>query len=442
MGMPKTGTTAIQNFCGDNIEFLADNNISYPIMEGNGEYFNSHYTDAGNAYHLMAGKESVEKETKRVISIVNSQKEDNIIFSTEFFWEWVSKSDHQLQIIRKLMDAGMEIHVVVYLRRQVEWVELAWMQNVKYLNECRSLRDYMYHPDMCDQYLNVGNILDRLEAVVGSEQMHVRVYERGQLDGGDAVIDFFKNVFNLDVGDVYRNEDINSSVDIRSGLIKKIINQTGYSADILRETFYTAIKNNTQYDISRYGKEKTSLLSQEEMMRYMDRYRDSNRKVAEKYFHREELFFEPYRRSGQDDGVMLEDVIFVFASAMAQLYENVLRIEQYRETVLQNYIRGGLTRLVYHVAKAEKPVYIYGCGDAGKALMSMLDGGKYLDIVGFTESADPEEPKMCMGVPVIPYDKIKSKKDYMFIIATVTETYKEEIKLKLQEDDIYDYYVL
>lgn len=443
IGMPKTGTTAIQKFCEDNREFLAAHDISYPEVETEPKHIC--LDRAGNAFKLLANNGTVEKTVKRVVGIINHQKEDNIILSTEVFWEWIAKSDYHIYVISKLRDVGIEVNVIAYLRRQVDWVEAAWLQNVKHMNLCMSLYDYMSHPDMYDSYLNIERILDKLEKVVGFGRMHVRVYEREQLDGGDVVIDFFKNIFNMDIKNVYKSiahEDVNSSIDIRTALIKKIINRTGYSSETLRQTFQKALVNSTQYNASRYGKEKASLLSQDEIFRYMELFRDSNRRVAEKYFHREKLFFESYRPSTQDVEILLGDVIYIFGSAISQLYENIQQIEQYRETSLQNHIRGKLGEIYYYATKVEKPIYIYGCGNAGKTLVSMLDREMHLDVAGFVESDDANELKTCMGYQVIPYNRIKNKNNYLFVIATVTESFKEEIRSQLQEDDIYDYYVL
>lgn len=87
-------------------------------------------------------------------------------------------------------------------------------------------------------------------------------------------------------------------------------------------------------------------------------------------------------------------------------------------------------------------VFIYGYGYAGTTLINLLHVQDDLNIFGFTVSEAFEGERKLYEYDVIPYSKIENKQDYMCIIATVNETFKEEIKTRFTVDGIHDYYSL
>jgi hypothetical protein len=95
IGLPKTGTSALQVFLASNIEALSRNNIEYPwaravvaseqrITSGNGARV------AKTAFTAQEGAEVALQQLNRVLS-----KGGSVLLSSEFFCGVASGSNHE-----------------------------------------------------------------------------------------------------------------------------------------------------------------------------------------------------------------------------------------------------------------------------------------------------------------------------------------------------------
>jgi hypothetical protein len=194
--MPKTGTSSIQEylyFC------LRDRNFFYiNFGEANGSKALSTISlDEPEKYWIHQRKGiSVAQTAKlraRYIKHLNrslqrsKQNGQTAVLSGEDCWKLGHKELQQLkQVIAR---NGFEIHLIVYLRSYLSWLESSFQQKVKW----GFLRNNPLAPDTADNdygHLDYLSILNRLADVFGETSLIIRPYRRRELTKGCVVRDF------------------------------------------------------------------------------------------------------------------------------------------------------------------------------------------------------------------------------------------------------------
>ena len=185
LGMPKTATTALQRFFFKNREVLNQRGVGYPIMPFHFE----HVPDARNAHFLVLFNENKEApEWKEGFSVLKEEAKtyDKILMSDERLWSVQRKKGFWRNVKKGFSDAGLDIKIIVYLRRQDEQVESHWNQKVKepktHMSEI--FAEYMekgMHNYMPFRY---AKALKRIAKHIGKENIIVRAFEKRQFEGG------------------------------------------------------------------------------------------------------------------------------------------------------------------------------------------------------------------------------------------------------------------
>ena len=124
----------------------------------------------------------------------------------------------------KLAEAGADMKIIVYLRRQDLLIQSYWAQQVK---ECMntSFSDYIVSKKAKYFKLDYDKRLEEMAAAVGRENIIVRVYEKQQYYGGNIISDFL-HLFDLEMTDEFKQSDhvVNASLEGACLEAKRLLN--------------------------------------------------------------------------------------------------------------------------------------------------------------------------------------------------------------------------
>lgn len=194
IGTNKTGSSALQEFFIQNKEKLYENlGIYYPQPEK--PLWNDEYKiGSGNGQWLFnCAEDSLnDKQNKKVNDLIQKVKENAYtIVSSEFLW--LLKDNRALW--KHFINKGINVKVIVYLRRQDEYLESVVNQYIK-----GNSGQVTKYPDCIDELmkakvpsvrLNYFSRLEEISSVIGRENIIVRIYDRTRFDGGSIYTDFF-----------------------------------------------------------------------------------------------------------------------------------------------------------------------------------------------------------------------------------------------------------
>lgn len=285
VGMDKTGTSAIQYFLYHNKEsLLRDASLCYPET-GLYKDFSHHpfafsvikwygYT-RDNLYQLFHALVTEVGEAENVL--LSSECLFKIPLNEEF------KALHSL-----INDHFDNVKVLVYVRRQDEWVESRHKHSVISGNEL-SL-EMLMQPQFCDykQFIDCwANIFNRNNIIV-------RAYEKQQFSGGSIFSDFI-SMFDLKLSDDYKVPPAKINVSLGNNELdfKKLCNKIGFlsdGVDTLNEILlmHSSRSGLLESENTRY------LLSPLDRVNLVNRYSDINSSIAKEYLGRKagSLFYD------------------------------------------------------------------------------------------------------------------------------------------------------
>ena len=295
IGTPKTGSSAIQFFCGNNRKLLKEKGVAYPKMpfafEGIGQYRNAHflshkvYKDDQRDY---AAQGEIYQEGMKVIQ-ESLQQADKVVLSDEHLWNETEWDEERFQMLRMQMEKmGATLKVIVYLRRQDLLVQSYWAQQVKEGLQL-SFLEYLEQRRYAYFQMHYAERLSRIEKAVGLENLIVRVYEKEQYAGDERTIlsDFMDILSINDLSDFSQDEPIrNTSL---SGIYleyKRRMNQ--YPIYRTKKNFLVVIL--TRLQEKEQGKQfydQAVWFDRESHQRFMSQFEEENSFVAVRYLHRE-----------------------------------------------------------------------------------------------------------------------------------------------------------
>ncbi len=292
IGMPKTGTTAIQNFLSDNSEALKKHGICFPDfglrysrvgLPRNGHFLvKVKMSDSGNLCEdaAYADYQSVLNRLEDL-----SHHYDQIILSDEDLW----RSKRELpefwcRLKKDLKNQGLDLCILVYLRRQDNFVQSIYRQKVKRFKTTLSFHDFLEDFDRVYP-LDYYSYMAMLSNCVGKENLMIRIYEREQYLGKEHnLFSDFLNIFSLSLEDGFeiKNQLYNlSQSDTRLELQRALSPlPKPYKNKILMEALYSFPEDGTEL-------EKTSFFKPGEQSAYLAGFSESNARLARDYLGRE-----------------------------------------------------------------------------------------------------------------------------------------------------------
>ncbi len=345
VGTSKTGSTALQTFCAENRKILETNGFYYPAFPIKYDYVGK----ARNGHFLytedMDDKESVFWDCIDTIR-ESFQTCSNVILSDEKIWR-LSHKWHK-KFFEVMQKEDYCIKLIIYLRRQDEYVASSWNQFVKKryfvqksqanINESFEDNDGTWETFLKTKeknpLLDYYKLLKKLETVYGKKNLLVRRYDRQRFPKHSICADFMQ-VLGLELTEEYCDAQANQnpSLSPNAAEIQRILNtMPDQNSD---DNFYFFNKILLSFsDLSRKNY-SCSMFSKEEAKAFLEPYQKGNRKIAKEYFGEEELFSfdeEEETKWEKDNPYMQDDLIrFVGASCMRILEENKKMRQELRQ---------------------------------------------------------------------------------------------------------------
>ena len=321
IGQQKTGSTALQNFLSDHNKQLAELNICYykPLYRyapwiGNSnadflladilsklkepndpikkEMFNKN--DSLNVFYLKkknCKEEYFEKEKNNFIEYLN--KYNTIILSEEMFFHYDYFYDNYWENISNYLSSCSKekliIDIVVYLRRQDEWLLSKWKEDIR--NEIPSPWDFNETINEYKEFgfLNYYDTLLRLEKIFKKQHLIIRNYDLNNLYEHNIIIDFFKccNIKH-NFTDIDKYKEINTGQTIRSAYGLVTINKNLIKANVDRGKLYNA--TNIIYSLANKNNRKALTLTNTERLELLNYCKNNNDNINKHFFDNKEFF--------------------------------------------------------------------------------------------------------------------------------------------------------
>ena len=286
IGIPKTGTTSLQQFLYDNNEKLKNQSWNYPSFK---EFQNKTIMRSFKVNGKLILDAFLKKDDnlfdecmKYIMSYV---KDFNVIISYETIWNL----EYIEVFFNKVLKYYDNVKVLVYLRRQDQYLESMYNQCVKSnVNETLPLSQFIEDAKQIKltAYLD---ILKKLENIF-SDNLIVRLFEKESFQGvrKDTISDFL-SVIGLSEADedwqfpknvASQNMSLGSRLLEIERIINKIYNSYNYYTPF--EGFIRKVNND---NISFGEKDYYKILSPNERKQILEEHKDENAEIARRYFN-------------------------------------------------------------------------------------------------------------------------------------------------------------
>lgn len=420
VGTPKTGTSALQQFLHNNNDYLKSHGVCYPD-------FSTEIEKLGyERYSLNPYKNGVVLGRHIVPKIGNLYIKEpewhcflermsfwlakyDVILSEESIWLW--NSAQLLSEIKKNYP-NVDIHVVVYLRRQDRYIESGWNQRIKegnFLDE--EFSEYVLHLDKQHDYLERLNLI---KSVIDIKNIHVRIYEKESFEGvnGDIFSDFFYTLnipFNSDK--LIKNADYtNQSLPLQYAETKRCMNfilkkYPNYIRVTLENRFRKVLTLLDDGDISNIA---DGIFTSEERQKVIEGYQLANSEIVRLYLNndRKNLFqnmdmdIPKADISRPDYNILLKVLTTMLCEQEREIYEVHNKVDQICSSqykLHKKFLEEIWRRLLDNLDG--KTIVLWGAGDNGKYILKRFI--KNIDSIHYIlDQQAPFIGKIC-GINVI-----------------------------------------
>ncbi len=323
IGAQKTGTTSIQMFLSQNQAALRQHGFVYPdpgkVRIGLDDHNHGHLPLSLVGYWRDPGYQLSRKEAWGDLRSLYFESEGHLLISTELLF--TPQIVPHLRFIKRML-RGIDVKVIVYLRRQDIFVQSVYKQRLK-SDERRGFKQAWERGDY-RHLLDFHSILDRWQRYIGIENIIVRPYERGQLAKGDVLEDFLHIVGADGIEGLRKPSRHKNSTMNRNVLeISRALNNMGiHGAEVYSFKLWLN-------EILAEGEPRNfvdhSVISPQKRLAILQNYKSGNEKLARNFLGRPDgqLFYEELPGIDEDwkpySGVPPEDVARMLA-AMFEKY--------------------------------------------------------------------------------------------------------------------------
>ena len=289
IGQPKTGTSAIQGFLGNNRELLESKGYCFPdfgvifndIGKNRNAHFLMHDTYRKNSDPLSEEERSIIDNCMNKIS--NYAKTfPNIIISDENIWRGGEKKVNFWTDLKQWCDDNdIVLKVIVYLRRQDSFIQSFWAQIVKHsltITFEKYIKKINYNDLNLDYYLQLNKLSDSIK----KDNIIVRLYEKNV----NVVSDFLESI-GLELTDEYESADVirNKSLSGKYLEMKRLFNfdsRLRGRSSFVRSLLIMAQDEEVEYSLST----ETHYLTSEQREELLSNFAEGNSAVAHEYVNK------------------------------------------------------------------------------------------------------------------------------------------------------------
>ena len=282
IGTHKTATTWLQNIFINNIDVLHNNDLYYPTLAGKHHRLAALATTCSRRKSQLANEEHWVKLKNEICDC----KQSNILISSENFEFNVAPGQ-----IREYLGNDFSFKIIVYLRRQDDYIESFYQQQIRDFKPVRSesIEDYIKENNY--RYLDYEKLLGLWEGAFGRESMVVRIFDPKRLLDSSIDADFFSI---LDKTDIIESLDYPSKKDVaqKRRMHPENLELLRYlnSAELNRHKYKHFVDSLLEIEVNQ---DSLRLLSLESRKRLIAKYADSNLRISQKYFSGNSLFAPP-----------------------------------------------------------------------------------------------------------------------------------------------------
>jgi hypothetical protein len=293
IGWPKTGSSAIQNFCSHNrVALASQHGVLYPNFATDQLNEGDENPDHGHIAHAKA--DQIESVLNRTIDFAERKGYGKLVISSESLRQPFCNG------IATLLDRpGVEVSIIAYLRRQDHLIESAWKQwffKSEFANIDAFADDLIGQAPLENGLWAYEAILRRWTDVLGKERLILRAYEKAQLVGDDVVADF-RDAIGIDpkarfsfATDAFTNTGFNRDVMELAGLCKQL------HADIHDPRLTDMLEVALPENFRKQPFEEYDLLSPAKRDDILKAFDQENQTIAKTYLARDDgkLFLEDW----------------------------------------------------------------------------------------------------------------------------------------------------
>ena len=281
MGAQRTATSSIQSFMHANVEALLDQGVLYPFgVKRHQKQLNAVFNGG------MTGAELAMTLHKRCGG------RDKPVHTTVLSDEGITLHA-DLSPLKPLAER-FDLKVIYSLRRQDLWLESWYLQNVKW--QWNRELSHLTFPQFLDRredffWVHYGREIERIEQLVGRDNVHLSVFERDQMPGGP-VETFCRMVGISDFAAMTTPPHINSSHSVLVSELLRTLPLDQASKGLRAQLGKAFAALNARLEKT---PEETStlLMPLDRRQEILAEYAAGNASVARRYFNRDQLFLDP-----------------------------------------------------------------------------------------------------------------------------------------------------
>lgn len=433
IGMPKTGTTVIQDFLGTNSEKVEPYGWYYPNFKVMFPEMKAHWSGKyKNGDFLYEGWRNINIHSENWEMLweflLKKLKCSNVILSAEELFEWDTN-----YIIREIKNKYDNVKLLVYLRRQDEYIESRWNQEVKSEELCLETKFDDYVSKLPDEYSHIyeglfyWNKLEQLARIVGRDNIIVRVYEKEQFIGTrkNIVSDFLYAIgITDDIQSGEKEKKLNVRLNAKTLEIKRIFNTFLRNKGPKEKRYYSNLFRQLSLVSDDGKKNSMGYFTNDKRVEFFMQFEKQNELVAREYLHRDDgtLFYENRIDCPQEIKYVTEseeEIIKAFAYIIVEqatkMGAQIKQLEIQSRMLVQNLIL---------IQKGERKLAYFG---AGKRCSEMLENYQLPVEYIFDNDLNKRGTQISDISIGFPSD-VQNLKDY-FILVTCIETHDIEQQL-------------
>ncbi|MHC5074604.1 MAG: hypothetical protein ACYTFE_07245, partial [Planctomycetota bacterium] len=293
IGMPKTATTALQQFFAYNKDLLCKKGISFPVLSNTAVH---DLFQTGRAHHRLGWAFELEqgdsnwwfdkdvkdhrKEWKFLLKQFNTKK--NII-STETFW---GLHKEHIQVLRELT-SDFDVKIIAYLRRQ-DSLDESWYNELVKIGIVQS--------SFNDNFVTIPNknIITWVD-VFNKKIFLIRPFEKQQFYKRSIFADFMHHVFNMEISEDFILPKRIANIRLHRVVLeyKRLLNCLSNNRRQEKELI-KAIRKTSQW-LKKQGVNDYTVLSPQQKLDIVYSNRSFYEKIAREYLGRPDgvLFYDP-----------------------------------------------------------------------------------------------------------------------------------------------------
>ena len=346
MGTMKTGTTVLQDFLPKNEDVLNERGFSYPLMTDLGiekkyEHRNAHFLTYRPPIRDKKERAKRANEVREKGFEIVKERLDlglNVILSDEILWyRQVDESTPGFwkRFLARMDEWGEDFRVIVYFRRQDDYLESYYKQCVKGNPQITDTFAEFYKGGKY-RFIHVEyySYLEKMAKIIGKDRIIVRPYEKSQFKNQNIYEDFL-DALGLEWEDSFEIVEgyINNSFEGNMLEIKRIINHLPEykNPDIYRRLMDELYEN--EGVLNKPKNKFTMFSSHGERMDFLDSLKEENEKVAREYLGRKDgiLFREPVKEKPPyeiDSKNLYKDITMTLAFMGWKNHEKIGELEK------------------------------------------------------------------------------------------------------------------